>query len=243
MTQIERMDLRPGYTISRVIKGGWQLAGDHGTVDRSAAVRDMLAFVEGGITTFDCADIYTGVEEMIGEFIQLVRREGGETALNAIKVHTKFVPDYDKLAAIDRTYVESIIDRSLKRLKLSQLNLVQFHWWDYTFPGYLDTLHILKELQQAGKIDKLSVTNFDAAHLREFEAAGIELVSAQVQYSLLDNRPAGEFTEQCRAQNIHLLCYGVLAGGFLTNRWLGQPDPGDGGTAADDVPDPDRGTA
>ena len=57
---IPRRELRPGYTISRVIKGGWQLAGGHGPVDGARAIADMTAFVDTGITTFDCADIYTG---------------------------------------------------------------------------------------------------------------------------------------------------------------------------------------
>ncbi len=226
MTNVERTELRPNYSISRVIKGGWQLSGDHGEVKRTDAIQDMLKFVDAGITTFDCADIYTGVEEMIGEFIDSVRQERGESALDKIKVHTKFVPDYEKLSTINRDYVESIIDRSLARLKLPQLNLVQFHWWDYGIPGYLDALHILKELQQAGKIGKISVTNFDAAHVQEICESGIDLVSAQVQYSVLDQRPAGAFTQLCQDKNVHILCYGVLAGGFLTEKWLGQPDPG-----------------
>ena len=63
---LTRIELAKGYEISRIIKGGWHLAGDHGVIDPDQAVRDMAAFVEGGITTFDCADIYTGVEAMIG---------------------------------------------------------------------------------------------------------------------------------------------------------------------------------
>ena len=226
MTKVECTELRPEYIVSRVIKGGWQLAGDHGKVDRVNAVRDMLEFVDAGIVTFDCADIYTGVESMIGGFIQLLRRNRGEQALNGIKVHTKFVPDYDRLARINRDYVVGIIDRSLQRLRLERLDLVQFHWWDYAIPGFLDTLMILDELRQEGKIDKLGVTNFDATHISKITAAGIDLVSAQVQYSLLDHRPAGEFTECCRARNVSLLCYGVLAGGFISRRWLGKADPG-----------------
>lgn len=226
MSQVERVELRPGYSISRVIKGGWQLSGDHGAVEKEAAVRDMFAFVDSGITTFDCADIYTGVEVMIGEFISLLRRERGESAVDAIKVHTKFVPDYAQLDQMSFEYVQSIIDRSLQRLQLQQLNLVQFHWWDYGIPGYLETLHFLRQLQQAGKIDKISVTNFDGAHIKEICDSGIELVSSQVQYSLLDQRPMGDLTELCQTNKIHLFCYGVLAGGFLTDKWLGQPDPG-----------------
>jgi uncharacterized repeat protein (TIGR04076 family) len=64
----ESVELAPGHRISRVIKGGWQLAGGHGAVDRRAGIEDMIAFADAGITTFDCADIYTGVEAMIGDF-------------------------------------------------------------------------------------------------------------------------------------------------------------------------------
>ncbi|MGI9357084.1 MAG: aldo/keto reductase, partial [Rhizobiaceae bacterium] len=71
---VETAQLRPDHTISRIIKGSWQLAGDHGEVDRQKAIADMEAFVDAGITTFDCADIYKGVEEMIGEFIADLRK-------------------------------------------------------------------------------------------------------------------------------------------------------------------------
>jgi aryl-alcohol dehydrogenase-like predicted oxidoreductase len=63
-----RTELAPGYSISRVILGFWQLAGGHGPVDRIAALEDMGLFAESGLTTFDCADIYIGVEELIGHF-------------------------------------------------------------------------------------------------------------------------------------------------------------------------------
>ena len=66
MNTVETIDLRPGHRISRIIRGGWQLAGGHGAVDEARAIADMEAFVDAGITTFDCADIYTGVEAMIG---------------------------------------------------------------------------------------------------------------------------------------------------------------------------------
>ncbi|TJU95417.1 MAG: aldo/keto reductase, partial [Mesorhizobium sp.] len=52
-------ELGPGYTISRVIRGGWQLAGGHGAIDRSQAIADLIATFDAGIWTYDCADIYT----------------------------------------------------------------------------------------------------------------------------------------------------------------------------------------
>jgi aryl-alcohol dehydrogenase-like predicted oxidoreductase len=217
---IPRQILLPGYSISRIIKGGWQLAADHGSVDPTQAVRDMAAFVEAGITTFDCADIYTGVEEMIGRF------RGQYPALAAqAQVHTKFVPDLSELALVDRRYVETIIDRSLRRLGLERLDLVQFHWWDFNIPRYVETALELDRLRRAGKIANLAVTNFDTAHLREIVTAGVPIVAHQLQYSLVDDRPAGRMVQFCREHAIALLCYGTVCGGFLGERWLGRPEP------------------
>src|SRR5262245_3518996 len=134
---MEYFDLRPDYEISRVIRGGWQLAGGHGAVDRRAAVDDLIASAEAGITSFDCADIYTGVEEIIGEFRTAYRSKHGAEALARIKVHIKFVPDLDILAKISRAHVASVINKSLRRLRMERLDLVQFHWWDYAVPGYV----------------------------------------------------------------------------------------------------------
>ena len=78
----------------------------------------MVAFADAGITTFDCADIYTGVEELIGRFrAALPRAARRARRWTRIKVHTKFVPDLDILPRITKAYVEGVIDQSLRRLK------------------------------------------------------------------------------------------------------------------------------
>ena len=221
----EFFDLRPGYRISRVIRGGWQLAGGHGAVDRQTAVEDLIAFAEAGITTFDCADIYTGVEEIIGAFRTAYRNSHGPEALERIKVHTKFVPDLDILPVVSKRHVAAVIDQSLKRLHMERLDLVQFHWWDYAIARCVEAALWLKELQQAGKIDLLGGTNFDTPHSAELLAKGVPLVSMQVQYSLLDARPENGLVALCRRHDVHLLCYGSVAGGFLSDRWLGKSEP------------------
>lgn len=226
MTIVPAVDLRPDYRISRIIKGGWQLAGDHGAVDRASAIRDMAAFVEAGITTFDCADIYTGVEEMIGVFLEDLRRRAEASAASQVRVHTKFVPDATALQTIDRHQVEAGIDRSLARLGVERLDLVQFHWWDYEVPGVLDVLGHLQGLKDKGKIRHLGLTNFDLEHVKQFTMAGFDIASVQVQYSLLDQRPSGAFADFCRQHDIAIFAYGVLAGGFFSDHWLGAADPG-----------------
>lgn len=225
MSSPELAELRPGYRISRVIRGGWQLAGGHGAVDRQMAVDDLIAFAEAGIMTFDCADIYTGVEEIIGEFRSAYRDKHGAAALAGIKVHTKFVPDLDILPVIAKRHVRSVIDQSLKRLKTERLDLVQFHWWDYEIPGCIETALWLKELQQEGKIDLLGGTNFDTPRSAALIEAGFPLVSMQVQYSLLDARPEHSLIALCRKHDVQLLCYGSVAGGFLSDQWLEQAEP------------------
>jgi aryl-alcohol dehydrogenase-like predicted oxidoreductase len=223
---VETADLRPGHRISRVIKGGWQLAGDHGEVRPGQAIADMEAFLDAGITTFDCADIYKGVEDMIGAFIADVRRRRGVEAAGRVVVHTKLVPDLGRLDDIRPDEVEAIVDRSLQRLKVDRLPLVQFFWWDMSRGDPVGALAVLKDCQRKGKIATLGVTNWDTPAMDRFIDAGYDVASAQVQYSLLDRRPAGAFAGWCARRNVQILCYGTLAGGFLTEHWLGRPDPG-----------------
>ena len=220
---VQTVELAPGYRIPRIIRGGWQLAGDHGPVDRARAVQEIGAFVDAGLNTVDGADIYTGVEALYGEF-NAQRRATGQALL---QVHTKFVPDYDDLARVDAAYARRIVRRSLQRLNTERLDLVQFHWWDYRVPGLVQAAQALHELQREGLIAHLGGTNFDSAHTLDMLEAGVPLVSMQVQYSLLDRRPAHALAAVGARHGLQLLCYGTLAGGFFSERWLGQPDPGD----------------
>jgi aryl-alcohol dehydrogenase-like predicted oxidoreductase len=216
-----KVELAPGYEISRLIRGGWQLAGGHGEVDRARAIADMRAFLDAGVTTFDCADIYTGVEALIGDF----RATLSPVDRARLQVHTKYVPDLSALATLRFEDVERIVDRSLERLRTDALDLVQFHWWDYAVPGLVEAAGHLERMRRAGKIRHLGGTNFDAPRTLAMLDAGVPLVSMQVQYSLLDRRAAGKLAAVCAARGIKLLCYGTVAGGFLSARWLGQPDP------------------
>jgi aryl-alcohol dehydrogenase-like predicted oxidoreductase len=218
-------ELIPGYTISRVIRGGWQLAGGHGAIDREQAVADLVAAFDAGITTYDCADIYTGVEELIGAARLKLAGERGLDVAAKMKVHTKLVPDLEVLPRISRDYISKIVETSLKRLKTERLDLVQFHWWDYSSSRYVDAMGWLNELHAEGKIRNVGTTNFDVPRLDEIVKSGVPLVSQQLQYSVLDQRPLHGLTDFAKANNIRFLCYGTVAGGFISDRWLGAPEP------------------
>lgn len=213
---MQRFQLTPDYSISRVIKGSWHLAGGHGNIDQRTAIAEMQQFAEAGITTFDCADIYTGVEELIGQFLKSY--DGDE-----VQIHTKYVPDYNALATLKKEDTAKIIERSLKRLGVERLDLVQFAWWDYQFPGYVDTALHLMDLKQAGKIRHIGITNFDTAHVAELKEAGVSMLSNQVQYSVLDQRVERDQPKLTEEFSIPYLCYGTVAGGFLSDAYLNQP--------------------
>lgn len=221
MSAVESISLALGYRIPRIIRGGWQLAGGHGEVDRARALADIGAFVDAGLNTVDGADIYSGVEQLYGDFNQQ-RLSQGQPAL---QVHTKCVPDLQDLARVDAATIRQIVQRSLQRLRVQQLHLVQLHWWDTRVPGCLVAATALAELQQEGLIAHLGGTNFDTAQTLSLLQAGVPLVSMQVQYSLLDRRPAHSLAPLCAKHGVQLLCYGTLAGGFFSGQWLGAAEP------------------
>ena len=215
--------LAEDFEISRIIKGGWQLSSGHRSAHSGNPIEDMIAFAKAGITTFDCADIYTGVEELIGKFLKAWREQN--KSQHPVRVLTKFVPDADELDRLDRHYVTRIIDRSLRRLGQEQLDMVQFSWWNYGVERYVETAGWLVDLQREGKIRLISATNFNTSSTVKLLRAGIPIKTIQLQYSLLDHRPEKSLSELCLKNNIKFLCYGTVAGGFISERWLNQPEP------------------
>lgn len=219
--RMETTELAPGYIVSRLTKGHWQLAARHGPdTDRAEALEAMRRFVEAGITNFDCADHYLGTEEMIGAF-----RASHPRLAASLRVQTKLVPDRDMLAGLRRRDLEAIIDRSLARLGAERLDMVQFHWWDYASGDYAQAMGWLAEMRREGKIELLGTTNFDCPSLRRILDSGVPVASNQLQYSLLDRRPEHGMVDLARERGVALQCYGTVAGGFLSRHWLGVPPP------------------
>ena len=82
-------------------------------------------------------------------------------------------------------------------------------------------LEALKRAQDKGKLRHVGVTNWDHAPIERFRAAGVDIVSAQGAIFAARPAPGGYPRALGRAQTTcHLLCYGTLAGGFLTESWL-----------------------
>ena len=207
-----------GKRLSRVFKGNWQLAGGHGEVDIHSAIEDLFNFVEYGVNVFDVGDIYTGVEEIVGAFLKRYKAIHGPTKFNELSIHTKFVPDLNALDDLTKQDIRFVIERSLQRLGLDRLHLVQFHWWDFSKGDFVKAGQYLEDLRQEGLIEHIGVTNFDQKHLKMLLDAGMEVASNQIQFSLLDPRPFNGMLEFAQEHNIAIFAYGVLAGGLLGYR-------------------------
>ena len=110
-------------------------------------------------------------------------------------------------------------------MKTDSLDLLQYHAWNYADPSWLDGLYYLQELKEEGKIKNIGVTNLDTAHLRIALTSGIDIVSNQVCYSLLDKRARNGMTELCHEFGVKILAFGTLAGGFLSEKWLDASEP------------------
>jgi aryl-alcohol dehydrogenase-like predicted oxidoreductase len=182
----------------------------------------MFDYHDAGFTTWDLADHYGPAEDFIGEFRRQLAATRGPGALTAMQAFTKWVPQPGPMT---RPVVENSVAISLRRMGVETLDLLQFHWWDYEDPAYLDALTHLSHLRDAGQLKHLALTNFDTAHLQTITEHGIRVVSNQVQYSLIDLRPEVRMVPFCREHNMTLLTYGTLCGGLLSDAYLGQPEP------------------
>jgi aryl-alcohol dehydrogenase-like predicted oxidoreductase len=209
-----------------MIKGYSISGGAFRGLDSAAALADLNAFFEAGVTTIDCGDSDPSFERLLGSFRQDLHRTHGSAKAQSLRVHTKFDPGLSGNHAPSQDQVESSIDQSLARLGGDALDLVQFQWPDHGSSACLDVLGYLTLMQAKGKVQHLGITNADAADLKMLMQSGIDLAAAQVPFSLIDQRPKGDFADVCKGHDIALLAYGTLAGGFISHRWLGAPDPG-----------------
>ena len=217
-----RFQFTADLNICRILNGMWQVSGAHGAIEPARAIAEMFAYHEAGFTTWDLADHYGPAEDFIGEFRSEFAKRHGTERLSEIQAFTKWVP---RPGRITRQMVDAAIGRSLKRMNVECLDLLQFHWWDYDDRSYLDALKHLADMQREGKIRHLALTDFDTERMRIITDAGIRIVSNQVQYSLVDRRPETAMASFCREHNITLLTYGTVLGGLLSEKFLGRGEP------------------
>ena len=221
MKQPEATRLGHNLPIRRLVTGLWQMADqerDGKPFDLDKAAEALLDYARAGFDTFDMADHY-GSAEIVASMVHKTMREAGETPPTIL---TKWCPAPGEMT-LDR--VREGVETSLRRLDLECVAVMQFHWWRYESPEYLDALEGLARLREEGLIREIGLTNFDAAHLKMALSHGLPIASNQVCFSLLDRRAAGDLSQVALEHDVTLLAFGTLGGGFLSERWLGKPEP------------------
>ena len=217
-----KKELADDLSICRVLNGMWQVSGAHGYIDPKKAIEEMIEYHNSGFTTWDLADIYGPAESFIGKFRKTLEKLKGKDELKNSQALTKFVPNPGPMT---KSIVEYHIDQSLEKMNADCLDLIQFHWWDYNNPSYIDALVHLSNLRDKGKIKHIGLTNFDTERLQIIKEQGLQIISNQIQYSILDQRPEKLMVPFCQQNGIQLLSYGTLLGGFLSEKYLNSTEP------------------
>ncbi|MEI5678586.1 MULTISPECIES: aldo/keto reductase [unclassified Mesorhizobium] len=215
----DRIALSDTLSISRLVCGLWQVADleKGGTLlDPERAADALQAYAEAGFDTFDMADHYGSAEVITGRLLARYPASKRPVAF------TKWCPEPGPMTA---EIVREGVQERLDRLGVDKVDLLQFHWWTFEHPAWLDALHEMAQLKGEGLIGAIGVTNFDAAHLALALVDGVPVATNQVSFSLVDRRAAGALSGLCKKTGVRLLAYGTLCGGFLSEKWLGQPEP------------------
>lgn len=218
----ETVQLAPGLTVPRVLTGLWQIADlekDGTMVDREDASQALIHYINDGFSAFDMADHYGSAELIAGEARRKLLASNAEDSAHFF---TKWCPDVSQCTP---AAVRAGVQQRLDRLDTPCIDLLQLHWWTFEHPGWVDLMDTIMTLKAEGKISHIGLTNVDADHLHLMVAEGFEIASNQVSMSIIDRRAAGELSQVCLEHDVKLLTYGTLCGGFLSEKWLGKPEP------------------
>ncbi|KXT00119.1 hypothetical protein AC579_7199 [Pseudocercospora musae] len=215
----ERITIAGTLNMPRMLNGLWQLAGGHDTdIDIHTAADAIDGLVDLGLDGFDMADHYGEAELVVGVYNK--RSAGPTTAF------TKWCPPESGDKSLEQA--EVAVSRALTRMGLRQIQLMQYHCWDYTDDTYLFNLNHLQKMKTEGKIAHIGLTNVDTAHLELLINSGIEIATNQVSCSVLDLRLVrGRIASVCAEHGVGVLAYGTLLGGFLSEKWLHAEEPKD----------------
>lgn len=193
------------------------------TVDPDTTVDILDRFHDYGGNMVDTADSYAGgrSEILIGNWMR--KRKNRDEMIVATKVGRH--PDFAGLGPVS---IVRAVEAALERLGTDHIDLLSFHEDDPSVP-LADSLGTVDWLIETGKVRYLGASNFSAERLIEariLSASGYtKFVALQTHYSLMHREAyEGGLSLVTTAQNIGVLPYFTLAGGFLTGRYRSRAD-------------------
>lgn len=206
-----------------------------GSTDVKGAERLVDICLDHGVSLFDTADIYSDgmAEEILGQAIKGKR----ENLLISTKV-TFPTGDGANDFGSSRQHLIKAVEKSLKRLQVETIDLLQLHAQDYNTPVE-ETLSTLDQLVRDGKLRYIGGSNFSGWHMMKSVAVSDRYgyprhVAHQVYYSLLNRDYEWELLPLGRDQGIGALVWSPLGWGKLTGK-IRRNQPAKPGTRAHDI--------
>lgn len=200
------------------------------TSDKKDSFAVMDYALEQGINFFDTADVYSfwakdnpgGVAETwIGEW--LTERRARDKIIIATKARGRMWEGSDG-EGLSRAHLLRAVEDSLRRLQVETIDLYQSHWPDKNTP-LEETFRAFEDMIQQGKVRYLGCSNHSAAQLQETltVCAAYNLPryeSLQPHYNLVHRQEyEAELMALCRQENLGVIPYSSLQGGFLTGKY------------------------
>jgi aryl-alcohol dehydrogenase-like predicted oxidoreductase len=220
-SNIESVDI-PGtsFKVSRVALGTWAIGGwMWGGTDEAEAIRTIQEAVDRGITLIDTAPVYGfgRSEEIVGKALAEGGRRKGVVIATKVGLDWK---DGRPFRNASKTRIHKEIEDSLRRLRTDVIDVYQVHWPD---PNVTieQTAAAMADLQRAGKIRAIGVSNFSPAQIEAFRKVA-PVHTVQPPYNLFERAIEKDVLPYCRDSNIVALAYGPLCRGLLSGRMTAQ---------------------
>ncbi|MBW7477614.1 aldo/keto reductase [Paenibacillus oenotherae] len=208
---------RSGLAVSELCLGTMTFGN---TTSDSESISMIHSFLDRGGNFLDTADVYVSgrSEEIVGQAIKDRRSE----VVLATKVRFA-TADHPNGAGISRKHIMDGVEASLKRLQTDYIDLYQMHVWDHATP-IDETLRTLDDLVSSGKVRYIGCSNFLAWQLMKSLATSemnkyVRFISIQPQYSLVSREMDREMISLCLEENVGIIPWAPLGGGFLTGRY------------------------
>lgn len=196
--------------------GTWVFGGRWGGADDADSLQACHAAIDAGVNWIDTADIYGQgrAERIVGRAV----RDRRDEVIVATKggVAWSFEPELRIRREARGDYLRMACDRSLEALGLDHIDLYQVHW-PVAGADAADTMGAMRELQEAGKIRAIGVSNYHLPDLERAQAV-VPLDSYQPGYHLFRREIESAELPWCGANGVGVIAYGPLAHGLLTGK-------------------------
>jgi len=214
-----------GMTITTVGVGAWAIGGPWafgwGPQDDDASIAAIHHAIDRGVNWIDTAPAY-GLghsEEVVGRAVAALPEADRPLVFTKCGMYfDEPGPDVMPEFLLRPETIRAECERSLKRLGVERIDLLQFHWPDRAGTPVEDSWGTMLELIDEGKIRAAGVSNFDVGLLERCEAVG-HVGTLQPPFSLIEREAGGDVIPWAAEHGTGVIVYSPMQSGLLSGRW------------------------